>query len=1235
MRIAHLADIHISSRRRDEYAVVFGRLYDSLREQRPDIIAVVGDVFDNKNHATAENFNDVREFLTNLTEIAPVVMIAGNHDTNIRRPGALDLLTVLVEDNEFLRPPALHYWRNSGVYQALGCEWHVKAADGEMPPGGETPVVDGPRVFLFHEEVRGARLPAGALWGDAGLSADTFSRFDLSMGGHIHLRQVLAVDDGGRPKAAYCGSLVQQNIGESHTGHGYVLWTREPAGHWSFQGIDLYNDRGFVVLRVNGQECTERPLPTAPRYWDVIAADTAPADLSQIVEQYTAVFGSVPRSIDCGGPGPANGGAAGGPSDLRAAQRTAASVDEHAAIIAVLLGANHQHLAQVQTMHKEMMQTTARPGGAGGRLRLKRLEFDNFYKFGEKNVVEFERLEGGVSGAVAPNRFGKSSLIEIVLFALYDKHPRCRSKKDMVRSHATSCWLGLDFELDGKQGRIEKGMLGSSKDTTSQYRLTYDGENLTGGGTAETLRSITHLLGGNADIALATSFQLQDCGHEFVECEPAARKALMAGALALGRFTDIEKIATKQVSELNGEIRALSGLFRGTPLAALIEAEEECRLRIARLRAAQATLAADAQSRAQQVDLLGEVLPIQPPEPGWEAQLELARQHGYPCDSDAQDAGRPVAFPDWCQARLLEEQLAVATDAAMDRAGYQALLDIAQSTALRLGVQVSRLGFAEAEPPVPTECRPADARLKEWPEVQTMAWPEPGAVADAMRAMSDPLPLGEPADWDAVPGATRARLMALDGATLDKVASAPCDTAVSVLPDAKLRQAGIALLAGVCWSPECPGCADAQLRLDSSKDAEVLAAHNKVLMVRAARALRARLASERRASATGVLGRAAFMQRRDAEYQARYSEWKDRASAWLAGRRAELQAMLESAPPATRAQLHEQTRRQVQTACWAAAQSRRALAAEAALARTSALRAARDAERASRRLLEENAKALGSADGQLLTTSAARAAEEQRSAALAEATCRFEVLDAYRKVISPKGGIADQLLERAREELQRGINQQLRVLGAGFELAIEPDFSLTHTDPAQNASLDARLASGYQKFAMSLAARLVMWECSAVTLPDAMFLDEGFKSCDQANLQSLGDALEVMGQKSQQRDIKFPRLVFIVTHLEELKAVIDRPIFIESGTVSTIRNGEPSDRVVPRMRQKTAPTTCNTLPPMPAAGPNASYDMVAMPDGTTWCPACDKSFTAARVKTHLGSKTHANAIEQKRKRLVR
>jgi DNA repair exonuclease SbcCD ATPase subunit/UDP-2,3-diacylglucosamine pyrophosphatase LpxH len=602
MRIAHIADVHIQDRRREEYRVVFARLYESLRAEAPGIIVVAGDVFDNKMRASPHNLEDVAEFLTALSAIAPVVMIAGNHDTNCLTPGSLDLLTPLVAEHRALQPPRLTYWRRSGVYVAHGIVWTVIATDGDRPSeAAERKVYTGaaaglrkapPHICLFHEEVNGALMPNGTQMRDFKLTTTSFGQYDLALGGHIHLRQRFA------PRAAYCGSLIQQNIGESHHGHGYVLWeldlSAEHAPHHTAQprmrGVDVPNDHGFVRVEVDaaGRDVTPRPLPGAPLYWELIHDEDAPAArVAALAAEYETAYGMAPRTTrerprrgaaaEAAAPPPTSeeGRERAALVDAQASSRTLAAHEE---IIRELLPGADESVEAVVALHRARWSPPA-AHAAGGKFRIVRLEFDNLYAFGPANVVDFTALEGCVSGVIAPNHTGKSSLIEALLFALYEEHPRAPSKRDVIHRGAGSCRLALDFELDGKAGRILKGMFGGGKQNSSasQYRFEYGGEDRTRGGTVETLAEIETVLGGAIN-ALASSFQLQ--GGEaggFIGTTPAGRKKLIASVMGLGSFEALERATAKELTEAGGEVKALAAQYRGEPELSLEEslAQEE------------------------------------------------------------------------------------------------------------------------------------------------------------------------------------------------------------------------------------------------------------------------------------------------------------------------------------------------------------------------------------------------------------------------------------------------------------------------------------------------------------------------------------------------------------------------------------------------------------------------------------------------------------------------------------
>ncbi len=577
VKLAHLADIHIQDRRRDEYSAVFTALYASLQEEQPDIIVVAGDVFDSKTKASAVNFSDVADFLKALTAIAPTVMIAGNHDTNCGTPGALDLLTPVLRDHKHLQQPRLIYWRNSGVYVAHGIVWAVIAPDaGSKPQLSEIEATvaahrleSAPRICLFHEEVNGALFSNGIAMQDFRIVSRDFDPFDAVLGGHIHLRQMIT------PRAAYCGSLIQQNIGETHIGHGYLVWKlslSQGAGPYRTQipqvrGVDIPNTRGgyLRVEMANGKDITSTPLPAKPQYWEVVHDGRTPLDVVEAATaKLTAIYGFGPRNVYAKiGPDQTGDGPKIAAADILRAQEASRSLSEHETIIREILGEAHPELAEVLQMHREKYAHTSYAQQRRARFRLLRLEFDNLYCYGPGNVVDFTKLERGLSGIIAPNFAGKSSFIEALLFALYDIHPRAPTKGDMVRTGATSYRTVLEFELDGKRGRLEKTVRGRTGKHALQVKLFYDNEELTQGTGPDTLKEAKKLLGDPQHV-LESAIMLQGSDNQgVVAATPDGRKKIFAEVLALGGFAEIEKGTTKEFTAANAFVKAYSNQFAG------------------------------------------------------------------------------------------------------------------------------------------------------------------------------------------------------------------------------------------------------------------------------------------------------------------------------------------------------------------------------------------------------------------------------------------------------------------------------------------------------------------------------------------------------------------------------------------------------------------------------------------------------------------------------------------------
>jgi DNA repair exonuclease SbcCD nuclease subunit len=84
-KVAHISDTHIRLLKfHKEYRIVFEQIYSLLKKGKVDYIVHCGDLFHNKTNLSPEAVKLSSEFLKGLADIAPTMVIAGNHDGNLK-----------------------------------------------------------------------------------------------------------------------------------------------------------------------------------------------------------------------------------------------------------------------------------------------------------------------------------------------------------------------------------------------------------------------------------------------------------------------------------------------------------------------------------------------------------------------------------------------------------------------------------------------------------------------------------------------------------------------------------------------------------------------------------------------------------------------------------------------------------------------------------------------------------------------------------------------------------------------------------------------------------------------------------------------------------------------------------------------------------------------------------------------------------------------------------------------
>lgn len=201
-------------------------------------------------------FSFTSAFIRELEKIAKVIIIAGNHDLIVDNVTRKDTLSSLFETARFENSFFLDYelGLQSGYVIDDNITWAVYSIfNGFMKPDIDKAMMEAPNnkiVGLYHGDIVGGKYYNGMVQ-ENGLSKEAFNGCDCVMMGHIHKRQELKNYDS---QLVYCGSLIQQNFGETVTQHGFVVWNMEDL---SYEYVDMKSDYGYFNFEIKSLEDIE------------------------------------------------------------------------------------------------------------------------------------------------------------------------------------------------------------------------------------------------------------------------------------------------------------------------------------------------------------------------------------------------------------------------------------------------------------------------------------------------------------------------------------------------------------------------------------------------------------------------------------------------------------------------------------------------------------------------------------------------------------------------------------------------------------------------------------------------------------------------------------------------------------------------------------------------------------------------------------------------------------------
>lgn len=550
--VYHISDVHIRLfKRHDEYKLVFNNLFSKLRSattlkdsSKTSIAVVVGDILHSKTELTPECIQITKWFFTELGNILPTFVICGNHDTNLSNRNRLDSLTPILDSVQgvYYLNKSMHYRYGNVI---LGV---TTVYDKNILPPIKKEETDC-QIALFHGTVHGSMTDVGYRLTSKKFLTEHFKGYDLVMLGDIHKHQYLDDDK----TIAYCSSLIQQNYGETLDSHGIIEWdleTKKP--HF----IEIENTYGYYTVPISDGEIKfdTTILREKPRIRFEIE-NTDPIKAKQLIGELCGKV-NVQEALSYR------------VAKKQKTEQQAQTQDDlgfaNVDLWLEKLVSDTETLEKVKQTHgiySERVPVKDRP--TTQEWQLKELDFSNMFCYNGKVEINLSDLKdyGQLVGILGPNHCGKSSIIDVILYCLFDKCSR-GDRKEVVNYGANDFHCHLVLKIMDVQYHIYR--TGKKNKKTVKVDVDFwkefsDGtkQSLNGVDRYETNKKITQIIGTYEDLSV-TNVSLQNESNSFIEMNQSNRKKLLNELLRLDYYEGLYTLSNNDLREMTAEIKILN-----------------------------------------------------------------------------------------------------------------------------------------------------------------------------------------------------------------------------------------------------------------------------------------------------------------------------------------------------------------------------------------------------------------------------------------------------------------------------------------------------------------------------------------------------------------------------------------------------------------------------------------------------------------------------------------------------
>jgi exonuclease SbcC len=175
-----------------------------------------------------------------------------------------------------------------------------------------------------------------------------------------------------------------------------------------------------------------------------------------------------------------------------------------------------------------------------------------------KDATTFGWEGRGLVGVVGPIGSGKSSILDAIAFALYNKTPRIeRDTKSLINQRADTAHVSLTFEVDGEVWKTVRALRRGGASSHNLYRVVDGEDELVLDRATDVTQEVERLLGLDFEAFRRSVLLAQNQFAAFLEATGTERNKVLKGVFGFDRLDAMRDVVKSRLDEATGRLAGL------------------------------------------------------------------------------------------------------------------------------------------------------------------------------------------------------------------------------------------------------------------------------------------------------------------------------------------------------------------------------------------------------------------------------------------------------------------------------------------------------------------------------------------------------------------------------------------------------------------------------------------------------------------------------------------------------